>query len=119
MRGEELGGLTFVQGGERLPTVVVVGGEMDSHGADLGRNRTPDGEGKGGRGEDLRERHGADLGRRRSGRRWRKIWRWRRRLSLSPPVAFSVARESEGFRSRPPESCIALPGKRVERPGSI
>jgi hypothetical protein len=112
-------GLTFVQGGERLPTVVVAGGEMDSHGEDLGRNRAPDGEGKGGRGEELRERHGADLGRRRSGRRWRKIWRWRRHLPLSPPVAFSVTRESEGFRSRPTESWIALPGKRVERPGSI
>jgi hypothetical protein len=48
-------GLTFVQGGERLPTVVAGdrrGG--DSHGADLGRNRTPDGEGKGGRGEERR-----------------------------------------------------------------
>jgi hypothetical protein len=42
--GRGIMGLTFVQGGERLPTVVVAEGEMDSHGADLGRNRTPDGE---------------------------------------------------------------------------
>jgi hypothetical protein len=116
-------GLTFVQGGERLPTVVA-GGEMDSHGADLGRNRTPDGEGKGGRGEERR------------GKARSRSEEALRTALLRSPVEEDLALEasppslsprrllcSERERGIPfpksMESWIALPGKRVERPGSI